>query len=77
MSGIVSMIEKRGYTISRMERKILKESQVKEHYAHHVNKPFSPELLAYMLRCPVYAMIVEGEDAVQGMVDLSGNLGRF
>ena len=44
----------------------------KEHYAHIADKPFYPEVEAFMTSGPVLGMIVEGENVVQGMRNLMG-----
>lgn len=74
-AGIINMIKSKGYEISKEKRMMLTEELVREHYAHHADKPFFPEILKYMLSGPVLAMIVTGENAVQGMCDLAGNIG--
>lgn len=45
---------------------------MKEHYAHIADKPFFPEIVEYMTSGPVFGMIVEGENAVQGMRIIMG-----
>ena len=50
----------------------LGEDILREHYAHVADKPFFPEMLAYMTSGPVLAMIVEGDNAVKGMRILMG-----
>ena len=50
----------------------LDEAILKEHYAHLADKPFFPEIVAFMTSGPVLGMIVEGENAVQGMRIIMG-----
>jgi len=50
----------------------LDEAILKEHYAHIADKPFFPEIVEYMTSGPVFGMIVEGENAVQGMRIIMG-----
>ncbi|MDD6986410.1 nucleoside-diphosphate kinase [Butyricicoccus porcorum] len=69
---IISRIEKKGYHMVRCELKMLDEAILKEHYAHIADKPFFPELVAYMTSGPVLAMIIEGENAIVGMRMLMG-----
>ncbi len=64
-----------GEIISRFERRCLKiaglkmlkfdEALVKTHYAEHVEKPFFPDLKEFVMRGPVVALVVEGEDAIE------------
>lgn len=72
---IISMIKAKGYEISKMRKMMLTEKMVREHYLHHADKPFFSEILEYMLSGPVFAMVVTGENAVQGMCDLAGDVG--
>ena len=69
---IVSRIEKKGFSIVDMKMMTLEEEVLKEHYAHLANETFFPNLVAYMTSGPVVAMIVEGDDVVQGMRILMG-----
>jgi len=69
---IISRIEKKGYTISRIETKDLTAEILKEHYAHIADRPFFPDLVNYMTSGPVVAMIVEGPDVILGMRILMG-----
>ena len=69
---IISRIEEKGYTITKMQMMNLTEDVLKEHYAHIADKPFFPEILKSMTSGPVVAMIVEGPEVVLGMRILMG-----
>ena len=69
---IVSRIERKGYKIADCRMMQLSEEILREHYAHIADKPFFPETLEYMTSGPVLAMIVEGENAIQGVRKLMG-----
>lgn len=69
---IISRIEHKGYKIVEAKTMQLGKEVLKEHYAHIADKPFYPELEAYMTSGPVLAMIVEGPDVVLGMRILMG-----
>ncbi|WP_436853902.1 nucleoside-diphosphate kinase [Staphylococcus caeli] len=63
-----------GEIISRIERKGLKlvggkfmtvpQSLAEAHYTEHTDKPFYKHLISFITSAPVFAMVVEGEDAV-------------
>ena len=72
MGEIIARIEKKGYTISNMKMFEIDKEVLKEHYAHIADRPFYPEMEAYMTRGKVLGMIVEGENAVLGMRALMG-----
>lgn len=72
MGAVISRIENKGYKIVDAKMMHLDEPILREHYAHIADKPFFPEIVSYMTRGPVLAMIVEGENAVKGMRILMG-----
>ena len=59
---IVSRFEARGLTIAAMELRTLDADTLARHYAEHVGKGFYDDLVAFMSRGPVVAMVVEGPD---------------
>lgn len=69
---IISRIEKKGYTITKLKSIQLTEDILKEHYAHIADKPFFPEILAFMTSGIVIAMVVEGPDVINGIRKLMG-----
>ena len=69
---VITRIERRGYKITDMKMMTLGNEILKEHYAHIADKPFFPSLVEFMTSGPVVAMIVEGENVVEGMRLLMG-----
>ena len=72
MGEVISRIERKGYKIVDAKMMNLDEAILREHYAHLADKPFFPEIVAFMTSGPVLGMIVEGENAVQGMRIIMG-----
>ena len=72
MGAVISRIENKGYKIVNAKMMNLNEEILKEHYAHIADRPFFPAIVEYMTRGPVFAMIVEGENAVKGMRIIMG-----
>lgn len=72
MGAVISRIENKGYKIVDAKMMNLNEEILKEHYAHIADRPFFPAIVEYMTRGPVFAMIVEGENAVKGMRIIMG-----
>lgn len=72
MGEILSRIEGKGYRFTDMKMMTLSEEILREHYAHVADQSFFPSLLKYMTEGPVLAMIVEGENAVEGVRRLMG-----
>ena len=57
---IVSRIERKGLTLVAAELRRVDQALAEEHYAEHADKPFFGELVAFLTRSPVFAMVVEG-----------------
>ena len=63
---IVARFERRGYTIVGMKMMRVSQEQAKRHYAEHEGKPFFQGLVDYITGSPIVAMVIEGEDAIEG-----------
>jgi nucleoside-diphosphate kinase len=50
----------------------LDEALLNEHYAHVAELPFFPEIAEFMSSCPVLALVLEGDNVIQGVRDLIG-----
>ena len=57
---IVSRIEHKGLTLVAAELRTVDKALAEEHYAEHAEKPFFGELVSFLTRSPVFAMVVEG-----------------
>jgi nucleoside-diphosphate kinase len=60
VGAIVSRFEAKGLRIARMELRSLDAGVLARHYEEHVSKPFYPDLVTFMSRGPVVAMVVVG-----------------
>ena len=69
---IVRRIHSKGFKIELFDVRKLTGEILDEHYAHVADKPFYPEMKAFMLSDYVVPMIVSGENAILGMRDLMG-----
>jgi nucleoside-diphosphate kinase len=69
---VISRFEDKGYAISATRMIQLDDALLREHYAHVADLPFFPEIAQFMSSRPVLAMILEGENVVQGVRDLLG-----
>ncbi|HXY91595.1 MAG TPA: nucleoside-diphosphate kinase [Acidimicrobiia bacterium] len=59
---IISRIERRGMTIVAMDLRTIDADLAKRHYAEHEGKPFYDDLVAFITRGPLVAIVVEGGD---------------
>ena len=65
---IISRFEDKGLTIAAAELRQLDDDALAEHYAEHVDKPFYPDLKAFMGRSPAMLMVVEGPEDTYAVV---------
>src|SRR3954462_2706689 len=57
---IVARFERKGLTLVAAELRSVDKALAEEHYAEHADKPFYGELVTFLTRSPVFAMVVEG-----------------
>ena len=69
---IVSRIENKGLQIVAMKMLNVTSEMSRQHYEEHAEKPFYPELEAFITSAPVVAMVVSGPEAVSTMRTLIG-----
>ena len=60
---IVGRIERKGLSIVALEQRVLDVGTAKQHYAEHADKPFFEDLVAFITRSPLVAIVVEGPEA--------------
>ncbi|MEW5825655.1 MAG: nucleoside-diphosphate kinase [Candidatus Bipolaricaulota bacterium] len=69
---IISRFEEKGLKIAGLKMLQIDEALAARHYAEHLEKPFYPELLAFITSSPVVALAVEGDNAVEVVRNLMG-----
>ena len=69
---VISRFEASGLEIVGCKMMLLAEDVLAEHYAHILERPFYPELKAFMQKSPVIALALSGENAVAHVRDLMG-----
>ena len=62
VGAIVARFEAKGLTIAAMELRTLDTDLLARHYEEHVGKGFYDDLVAFMSRGPVVAMVLEGPE---------------
>jgi nucleoside-diphosphate kinase len=63
---VLARFERRGYVILGLKLMYVTAEQAKRHYAEHDGKPFFAGLVDYITATPIIAMVIEGEDAIEG-----------
>lgn len=69
---VLARFEEAGFTVRGIKMMQLDDAILREHYAHVSDKPFFPEIVAFMSRTPVIALALEGEDVIAKVRDLLG-----
>ena len=70
---IIARFEDAGLRIIAARMVQLSEEHAGRFYAIHRDRPFYPELIAYMTEGPVLALMLEGEDAIAKNRELMGS----
>lgn len=69
---ILSRFEQKGLIITGMKMMKLSEEILRRHYAHLVDKPFFPSIIASMTASPVIVMCLKGVDAINVVRSMTG-----
>ena len=69
---VLSRFEQKGLIVTGMKMMKLSEEILKEHYAHLVDKPFFPNILASMTATPVIVACLKGVDAINVVRSMTG-----
>ncbi len=69
---VIGRFQQKGLIIAGIKMMKLDEKILREHYAHLVDKPFFPSVLASMTACPVIVMCLRGVDAVSVVRAMTG-----
>ncbi len=59
---VVVRLERKGLALVAAELRQVDEALAERHYAEHEGKSFYGELVSFVTRSPVFAMVVEGPD---------------
>ena len=69
---IIGRLERKQLKVVALELRLLDEATAKTHYAEHDGKPFFGDLVAFITRSPLVALVVEGPDAYKVVRTLMG-----
>lgn len=72
MGEILHLIERRGFTVERLELRHATEDLLKVHYSHLVDKPFFPDIRSYMMSGPVLIGVLSGPKVVKSWRNMMG-----
>jgi nucleoside-diphosphate kinase len=69
---VIGRLEGKGLGIAALRMMTVDEELARQHYAEHIDKPFFPELLAFITSGPIVALAAEGPEAVSVVRTLMG-----
>jgi len=70
--AVISRFEQAGFEIVAAKVAQLDGPILREHYAHVADKPFFPEIEAFMSSRPVMPMLLRGDNVIAAVRDLLG-----
>ena len=62
---VTARLERRGLKIVGMKLMQVSDDLARKHYSEHDGKPFFRGLVQFITACPIVAMVLDGENAVQ------------
>lgn len=62
---VTARLERRGLKIVGMKLMQVSDDLARKHYSEHEGKPFFRGLVQFITSCPIVAMVLDGENAVQ------------
>ena len=72
IGNIISVYEDNGLKVRHLKLIQTTRDIAEKHYSQHKGKPFYEELIAFITRSPLVAIILEGEDAVKRIRQING-----
>ena len=69
---VLARFERKGLTPVAIKLMTVEEELANRHYAEHTDKPFFGELISFITRAPLVAMVLEGEKAVEAARQVIG-----
>lgn len=72
VGAILQRYEQKGLKLVAAKLVTVSKELAEEHYREHSSKPFFKELIEYITSGPVFAMVLEGENAIQLVRLLNG-----
>ena len=69
---VIRRFEKENFRLLAIKMIRVSSELLREHYAHHVEKPFYPEIESFMQSSPIVAMVLAGPNAVETVRQMLG-----
>lgn len=72
IGSIIHEYERNDLKVDQLKLIQADEDLAKAHYAEHKDKPFFDELVEFITRSPVVAMVISGEEAISRVRQING-----
>lgn len=72
IGSIIHEYERNGLKIEKLKLMQADEALAEEHYAEHKGKSFFDDLVAFITRSPVVAMVISGDQAISRVREING-----
>jgi len=69
---IITRFEKKGLQIQALKMVWLDEELAKRHYGEHQGKDFFPRLIDYIIKVPIVAIVLAGQDVIKVVRNMAG-----
>jgi nucleoside-diphosphate kinase len=69
---VITRFERKGLRIAALKLMHVDRELAERHYSEHAGKPFFPELVEFVTRGPLVAMVLEGDQAVEAARQVIG-----
>jgi nucleoside-diphosphate kinase len=69
---VIARFERKGLRLAALKLMQVDRDLAERHYHEHSGKPFFPDLVEFITRGPLVAMVLEGESAVEASRQLIG-----
>jgi nucleoside-diphosphate kinase len=69
---VIARFERKGLRIAALKLMHVDRELAERHYAEHASKPFFPELVEFITRSPLVAIVLEGEGAIEAARQVIG-----
>ncbi|MBP1918809.1 nucleoside-diphosphate kinase [Youngiibacter multivorans] len=72
IGNIISLYEKNGLKVMALKLVHAGRPEAEEHYKEHFGRPYYDNLISYITRSPLVALVLEGEDAISRVREING-----
>jgi nucleoside-diphosphate kinase len=69
---VINRVEEKGYRIAAMKMLSIDREMASKHYGEHEGKPFFDDLISFITSGPVVAMVIEGDNVIEGIRKMMG-----